>query len=119
MSIEKDLKDNTAALNANTEILQKLYDLKVASVSTDSPAPVAAPAPAEVVPTAVVPPTPVAAPMTPEEFNEALVAEFKRIGSRDPIDSAMNEMGITSVTGLTAEQQQILITNVKAIAPVA
>lgn len=133
MVIEKDLKDNTAALKANTEILQKLYDLKTDNVTPA--APVAAPAqPAAPVPATMSPPTaqtapaaqpaapaPVAAPAdvstlkSDEEMNNILITEFKRLGGREKIDDVMTSMGVTGVTGLTAEVQQQLITAVQAI----
>jgi len=141
MAIEKDLKDNTAALNANTEILQKLYDLKagVAEVSvvtpamagiTATPAPVVSPVVAAQTPhvtpapvaapvlTEAPAPAPVAAPavaLSTEEMNNLLVSEFKRIGDRTPIDAAMNSLGVISVTDLPADKQQSLIAAVAAI----
>jgi len=69
------------------------------------PAPKAAP---------VAPPAP-AATMTPEELNAALVVEYKRLGSRDAIDNAMAELGVTSVTALLPEQYQPLLDSVKSI----
>jgi len=141
MAIEKDLKDNTAALNANTEILQKLYDIKTADVIPTSKAPapvVAAPiaapalteAPAAAPAAAPAQPAPVAAPpvtsppmptiapvvtLSPEEMNNLLVSEFKRIGDRAPIDAAMSTLGVISVTDLPADKQQSLIAAVAAI----
>lgn len=136
MSIEKDLKDNTAALKANTEILQKLYDLKTNTTSTAAaptpatPTPmVAAPAPTPATPTPATPtpmapalaPAPTPAPATPlavlsaEEMNTFFVTEYKRIGKREPIDAAMAAMGVVSVTDIPAEKQQELIAAVQAI----
>lgn len=143
MPIEKDLKDNTAALNANTAILQKLYDIKTTGaaivapttatkVVKPTPAPVApmssptvapapmAPAPA---PAAVAQPAAVAAApvqqslvaLSPEQMNEALVAEFQRVGDRTPIDAAMTALGVTSVNDLPADKQQELLAAVRAI----
>jgi len=91
MSLENNLKLNTEALKANTELLQKLYDLKAGSV--------AAPAVA----------------FTAEEMNAAIVAEFKRIGAREPIDAVMTAMGINGVNECPAEKQQELIAAIKAI----
>jgi len=53
--------------------------------------------------------------MTDEQMNAALVAEFQRLGGREGIDKVMAEMGVTGVAGLNAEQQQQLLTAVKAI----
>jgi len=53
--------------------------------------------------------------MTPEQLNSVLVTEFKRLGGREGIDSAMAAMGVTSVTELKPEQYQELITAVRAI----
>jgi len=60
---------------------------------------------------------PVVTTMTPEEMNAALVAEFKRLGGRDPIDQAMTQFGVTSVADLSGEMQQKLLATVRAIQP--
>ena len=123
MTIEKDLKDNTAALNANTEILQKLYDLKAgATAAPVAAAPVAAPVAAAAPAAAPVAAAPVAVvAKSPEEMNTWLVSEFKRLGNnREPIDAAMSALGVISVTDLPAEKQPELIAAVQAIpTPVA
>jgi hypothetical protein len=49
------------------------------------------------------------------ELNKALVVEFRRLGSRDGIDQAMAEFGVTSVNDLKPEQFQQLLDKVKAI----
>lgn len=61
--------------------------------------------------------TPPAPPtMTAEELNNALVAEFNRIGSREPIDKVLREQyEVASITDLKPEQYQGLIDAVKAI----
>jgi hypothetical protein len=53
--------------------------------------------------------------MTPEELNNALVVEFRRLGNREGIDNAMAEFGVTSVNDLKPEQYQQLLDKVKAI----
>lgn len=91
----------------------------------EAPAPIITnntPAPGQPSQTATpVAPAPAPAPaqgaivMSPEELNNVLVAEFKRIGDRGPIDAAMNAMGVSSVNELPAERQAELIANIKAI----
>jgi len=53
--------------------------------------------------------------MTPEELNSALVVEFRRLGSREAIDNAMAELGVTSVNDLQPEQFTVLLTKVQGI----
>ena len=133
MSIENNLKRIADALEAL--VAQKAgVDVKVNEVVQQvAPAPVAekpaAPAPQQpVAPQAPVPPAPVAekpvapqapapaAPsMTPEELNNALVVEFRRLGSREAIDQAMAELGVTSVNDLKPEQYNVLLTKVQGI----
>jgi hypothetical protein len=137
MSLENELKKNTTALEAMTAALLASQsgtyktpegdNASMVQVSLAAPAPAPAPAaPAPLAPGAPVTAavgstaTPITAPaavlMTPEEFNTALVAEMTRINQgRTPIDAVMGQMGITSVVGLTAEQQATLMTTVKAI----
>lgn len=63
-----------------------------------------------------VPTPPAAAPaMTPEQLNAALVAEMKRLGSRDPIDNALKAMGVSGIQELPAERYAELLNNVKAL----
>lgn len=122
MSIENNLKRIADALEAL--VAQKAgANVKVNEVVQQvAPAPVAekpvAPAPPAPVPPAPVPPAPVppAAPsMTPEELNNALVVEFRRLGSREAIDQAMAELGVTSVKDLKPEQYNVLLTKVQGI----
>jgi len=115
MPIEKDLKRIADAL----EIIAAQMDGATAAPKTAKPKPVAQPA------LASVPPAPVAAPipaapvaavlLSPEELNATLVAEFKRIGDRKPIDDAMAALGVVSVGDLPNEKQAELIAAVKAI----
>jgi len=50
------------------------------------------------------------------KLNEALVEEFKRIGSREPIDRILRDtFGVVSVTALPASQAQALIDAVKLV----
>ena len=83
-------------------------------VSVPTPAPVA-PAPALVETPAPAPAATPAAALSAEEMNTLLVAEFKRIGDRAPIDAAMSSLGVISVTDLPADKQQSLIAAVAAI----
>lgn len=53
--------------------------------------------------------------MTPEELNNALVVEFRRLGSREAIDNAMAELGVTSVNDLKPEQFQPLLAKIQSI----
>ena len=125
MSIENEIKKLTAAVQENTAMLERVHgNAPVAEVPT-APAPVAevptapapAPAPVAEVPTAPAPaPAPApAATYTPEQLNQILVEEFTRIGDRAPIDAAMQQLGVTSVTDLPADKQQALIDAVRAI----
>lgn len=127
MSLENNLKRIADAL----ELIAAQMDGAKASpapvaqesikpATTHETAPDVAPqAPAEAVPTAVVPPAPTAttapAAMSPEELNAILVQEFQRIGNREPIDAAMAELGVTSVTDLPADKQHELVNKVRAI----
>ena len=136
MSIEKDLKRIADALKANTEMLQKLYDLKAGNAPVAAPAvappiqPVATPVPTSPVNAAPVPvatptqptiaPTVAPAPVTvmsAEEMNAALVAEFKRLGGREQIDATLTSFGITSVNDCPAEKQQEVLTAIRALQP--
>lgn len=81
-----------------------------------TPAPTtASPPPTPAVPAQVTPP-PVAT-MTPEDLNKALVAEFQRLGSREPIDTVMRAapFNAQSITDLTPEQYAPLIAAVQAV----
>lgn len=83
-----------------------------ASPAATAPAAPTAASPSEV-PT---PPAAAAAPaMTPEQLNAALVAEMKRLGSRDPIDNALKAMGVSGIQELPAERYAELLNNVKAL----
>ena len=64
--------------------------------------------------------TPPPAVMTPEDLNKALVAEFQRLGSREPIDAVMRAapFNAQSITDLSVEQYAPLIAAVKAVAKV-
>ena len=55
-----------------------------------------------------------AAPMTPQQLNDVLVAEFKRLGSREPIDKVLTDHGVQSISDLDPSQYQSVITAVKA-----
>ena len=52
--------------------------------------------------------------LSDEDMNNALVAEFKRFGNREVIDAEMAKLGVTSVVGMTAENQNALLTAVRA-----
>lgn len=84
-------------------------------VEQDTPVPTAP----VVAPTPVVapPPTTPVASMTPEDLNKALITEFQRLGSRDPIDVVMRAapFNAQSITDLTPEQYAPLIAAVQAV----
>ena len=60
-------------------------------------------------------PPPPAASMTPEQLNAALVEQFKRLGSREPIDAVLRDHGVQSITDLDPTQYQSVIDAVKAV----
>lgn len=130
MAIEKDLGRIATALEQLVKTLQQ--DVNPVVTTAPAPAPAAAPAAAPAQPTLVETPAPApaapapapapapaapapAAALSPEEMNTLLVSEFKRIGDRAPIDAAMSELGVISVTDLPADKQQTLIAAVAAI----
>lgn len=82
-----------------------------------APAPVVAPAPAPAAqaPAAVDPVTATVVTMTAEELNSALVTEFNRLGSRDPIMKVMSEYGVGSVNDLAVNQYAPVLAAVKAL----
>jgi hypothetical protein len=102
-------------------------------VSTPAPVTPAPVAPVTPPPTVAVPPAPAveavttSAPlvnagsvtnevaMTPEELNAALVVEYNRLKSRDPIVAAMSELGATSIHDLKPEQYSVLLAKVRAL----
>ena len=47
-------------------------------------------------------------------MNDMLVAEFKRLGSRAPIDEVLKTFGAVSITDLKPEQYDAVIAAVKA-----
>ena len=94
-----------------TTSISELYpEAKPPAPVVEKPAPAPTPAPKPAAPA----PTP-AATMTPEELNNALVVEFRRLGSREAIDNAMDELGVTSVNDLKPEQYNVLLTKVQGI----
>jgi hypothetical protein len=144
MAIEKDLKRIADALEALVAQGNAVAGLKAAVVEPPKPAPSAVinSAPAPVTPTlapaaapaTMSPPTPAppvaaappaAAPAAPIpmaaktdiEMNDILIVEFKRLGTADPINNLLSSMGLTGVTGLTADVQQKLITAAQALQP--
>lgn len=135
MSIENNLKRIADALEALVaqkagadvkvnEVVQQVAPAPVAEkpvapapqqpVAPQAPAPVP-PAPVAEKPVAPQAPAPAAPSMTPEELNNALVVEFRRLGSREAIDNAMAELGVTSVNDLKPEQYNVLLTKVQGI----
>ncbi len=85
--------------------------------SKPSPAPAVevTPPPPPAVEVTPPPPPAVEVTMTPDELNAALVIEFGRLGSRNPIDTVMREMGVGSIHDLKPEQYSVLIEKVKAL----
>ena len=55
------------------------------------------------------------AAMTPQQLNEVLVGEFKRLGSREPIDKVLHDHGVQSISDLDPAQYQSVIDAVKAV----
>lgn len=55
--------------------------------------------------------------MTPQELNNALVTEFKRLGNnREPIDKVMVEQfGVQSISNLPADKRRDLLAAVQAL----
>ncbi len=53
--------------------------------------------------------------MTPEELNQELLVEFRRLGNREGIDKAMAALGVAGVNDLNVAQYQPLIDAVRAI----
>ena len=97
---------------------QPVADAAVPTPPAASPAATVPAAPTVASPSEV--PAPPAAPaatvtMTPEQLNAALVEEFKRLGSRDGIDAALKEMGVSGVQELPAEKYGELLAKVKAL----
>jgi len=127
MSIESNLKRIADALEkiavntqpgtfdtpavTSADIVTQVPETTGDPVAAPAPAPTAAPAPA---PTTTEAPAPAPA-MTPEELNAKLVIEFKRLGKRDAIDTALAEFGVAGVTSLTVDQYQPLLTKVQSI----
>lgn len=139
---------SSTVTSANVTASQAPEAPKQPPVTPPSPEPVAggASTPVTTAPVAVVPPSPPAEPatlapttqptisslavaasvptpsvvMTPEQLNEALVAEFQRLGSREPIDTVMRAapFNAQSITDLSAEQYAPLIAAVQAVAKV-
>ena len=55
------------------------------------------------------------AAMTPQQLNEVLVGEFKRLGGREPIDKVLHDHGVQSISDLDPSQYQSVITAVQAL----
>jgi len=55
------------------------------------------------------------AAMTPQQLNEVLVGEFKRLGGREPIDKVLHDHGVQSISDLDPSQYQSVIDAVKAV----
>lgn len=88
------------------------------TAATDVPKPESTATPPVAPAPTTVPTAPVATPsatMTPEQLNEALVAEFNRLGSRDGIDAAIKAMGANGIGDLKPEQYAQLVATVKAL----
>ena len=126
--IESDLKRIADALEGmlskmdvpTTTVIAKKPAAKVKTPPKQeaAPATVAAP-PIPVAPPAATvtpPPAPVVVVMTPEELNAALGVEFGRLGGREPIDAAMNSLGVDRITDLKPEQYSVLMEKVRAVA---
>lgn len=93
-----------------TEVLAKQ-----APAAPTAPAPQAPAAPTAAASLSETPAAEAAPAMTPEELNKAMVVEFQRLGSREGIDKAMADLGVSSVTQLAVDQYQTLLDAVKAL----
>jgi len=108
MSIENNLKRIADALEkiaANTE-QRTGGNGETEAAAPDQPA--AAPAQP-----AAAPAQPAAAPMSAEELNAALVAEYNRLGSRDPIDEVLQSFGVKAIGELEPEKYSQVVEAVK------
>ena len=84
-------------------------DATVTTTHTEAPTP----PPAVEVPPA--PPVAEAPALSKDELNEALVKEFHRLGSRDPIDTVMKKFGVMSLHDLDAKHYATLLKEVQAL----
>lgn len=103
---------STTPTTAATEVPKPVAPAPVASAPATPPPPAA---PAAQTTTAEVAAPPVEAPMTGEQLNEALVAEFNRLGSRDGIDAEIKKLGAQGINDLSPEQYAPLVAAVKAL----
>ena len=103
MTIENSLERIATALEA----LAAKRDVNVQPVSVSAPSAPEAPA----APSAPEAP----AAMTPQQLNEVLVGEFKRLGGREPIDKVLHDHGVQSISDLDPSQYQSVITAVQAL----
>ena len=112
MTIENSLERIATALEA----LAAKRDVNVQPVSVSAPSAPEAPA-APSAPEAPAAPSAPEAPaaMTPQQLNEVLVGEFKRLGGREPIDKVLHDHGVQSISDLDPSQYQSVITAVQAL----
>lgn len=128
MSLESELKKNTAALEALTIAIAMSGQPTVApahpsvapAASAQAPpvaqAPVASAQAAPQTPPAGQAP-PITGPMTVAELNDAIVVEFKRLGQgKEPIMAVMAAFGVSSVDQLTADQFAPLLVKIRELA---
>lgn len=133
MSIENNIKRiadalealvqlQTAGANVTPVVETPATPKPVEAVAAPTPSPTVTPDPVVAPTTApdvapVVSPTPTPAAITVEQLNAALVVEFKRLGGREGIDTAIAALngGNKSVTTLPPAQYQALIDAVKAL----
>ena len=112
MTIENSLERIATALEA----LAAKRDVNVQPVSVSAPSAPDAPA-APSAPDAPAAPSAPDAPaaMTPQQLNEVMVGEFKRLGGREPIDKVLHDHGVQSISDLDPSQYQSVITAVQAL----
>jgi len=126
MTIENTLERIAVALEALVEQRSVTHSINITGgtegvyAAPEAPAAPAAPeAPAAPAapeaPAAPAAPEAPAAPMTPQQLNEVLVGEFKRLGSREPIDKVLHDHGVQSISDLDPAQYQSVIDAVKAV----
>lgn len=120
-AVKPEVKKPATVVETSTSVAPVATPPKPAQAATVPSAPVTVTtphipaAPAAPTTTAEVAVPPVEVTMTPEELNAALVVEFGRLKSRDPIDAVMREMSVSSIHDLKPEQYDELLTKVRAL----
>jgi len=114
--IEKTLERIATALEAIANHMEPMA-IPIVEAVIESIEPPAAPIepPAVEAPPHVAP-VPPSAPLSMEEFNAALVVEFKRLGSdRGPIDAAFKIAGVAGVSDMSPSDYNSFLENIQAL----